>query len=66
MEGFLQMNVFAWLYTVFAHLIIGCVIWYPKTGNLRYVQRLDINNVTECVNPCFELWEVDTTKYIAS
>ena len=36
MEYFAQTNVFARIRTVFAHLIIGCVIQYPKTGNLRY------------------------------
>ena len=33
----MQTNVFAWIRTVFAHLIIGCATRYPKTGNLRYV-----------------------------
>ena len=36
MEHFAQTNVFAQISTVFAHLIIGCAIRYPKTGNLRY------------------------------
>ena len=27
--------MFAWMMTVFAHLIIGCAIRYPKIGNLR-------------------------------
>ena len=36
MEQFAQTNVFAWIWTVFAHLIIGCAIRYPKIGNLRY------------------------------
>ena len=36
MEHFAQMNVFAWIRIIFAHLIIGCVIRYPKTGNLHY------------------------------
>ena len=33
----MQTNVFAWLCTVFAHLIVGCAIQYPKTGNLHYI-----------------------------
>ena len=33
----MQTNVFAQIRTVFADLIIGCAIRYPKTGNLRYV-----------------------------
>ena len=37
MEHFTQTNVFARIRTVFAHLIIVCVIRYPKIGNLRYV-----------------------------
>ena len=37
MEGFVQTNMFAWICTVFAHLIIDCIIQYPKIGNLRYV-----------------------------
>ena len=37
MEHFAQTNVFAWISTVFAHLIIGCAIRYPKIGNLRYL-----------------------------
>ena len=36
MEHFAQTNVFGWIWTVFAHLIIGCAIRYPKIGNLRY------------------------------
>ena len=43
MEHFAQTNVLAWIYTMFAwirtifvHLIIGCAIRYPKIGNLRY------------------------------
>ena len=36
MEYFGQTNLFAWISTVFAHLIIGCAIRYPKIGNLRY------------------------------
>ena len=35
-KDFVQLNVFVWIYTAFAHLLIGCAIWYPKTGNLRY------------------------------
>ena len=31
-----QSRKFTWICTAFAHLIIGCVIRYPKTGNLRY------------------------------
>ena len=30
MEDFIQMNVFAWISTIFVHLMIGCVIQYPK------------------------------------
>ena len=30
MEDFEQTNMFAWICTIFAHLIIGCVIRYPK------------------------------------
>ena len=44
MEHFAQMNVFArirtvfaWIRIIFAHLIIGCAIRYPKIGSLRYV-----------------------------
>ena len=47
MEHFAQMNVFAWIqaafdriWTVFAHLIIGQAIRYPKTGNLRYIYNI--------------------------
>ena len=40
MEHFTQTNVFAWISTVFAHLIIGCAIRYPKIGNLRYLKFL--------------------------
>ena len=36
MEHFAQTNVFARIRTVFAHLITGCAIEYPKIGNLRY------------------------------
>ena len=43
MEHFAQTNVlaliypmFAWITTIFVHLIIGCAIRYPKIGNLRY------------------------------
>ena len=36
MEHFAQTDMFARIRTDFAHLIIGCVIRYPKTGNLRY------------------------------
>ena len=36
MEDFVQMNIFAWICTIFAHLIIGCAIQYLKTGNLHY------------------------------
>ena len=36
MEHFAQTNVFARIRTVFAHLIIGCAIRYPKIGNLHY------------------------------
>ena len=39
MEDFTQINVLAWTCTAFAHLIIGCAIWYPKTGNLHYIQK---------------------------
>ena len=38
MGDFVQMNVFAWICTIFVHSIIGCVIQYPKSINLRYVQ----------------------------
>ena len=30
MEEFTLTNMFAWICTVFAHLIIGCEILYPK------------------------------------
>ena len=40
MEDFMQMNMFTWIYTVFAHLIIGCATQYPKSGNLRKVQKI--------------------------
>ena len=36
LEYFPQTNVFAWICTVYALLIIGCSIRYPKTGILRY------------------------------
>ena len=45
-EEFTQTNVFVWIFTnhkrvcldmhCFIHLIIGCAIRYPKTGDLRY------------------------------
>ena len=39
MEHFTQTNVFARIWTVLAHLIIGCAIQYPKFGNLRYCTK---------------------------
>ena len=44
MEHFVQTNVFVWISTVFAHLIIGWAIRYPKTGNLCYTQFIIIND----------------------
>ena len=37
MEHFVQTNMFVWIRTVLAHLTIGCVIRYPKIGNLCYI-----------------------------
>ena len=52
MEHFAQTNVFARVSTVFAristifvHLIIGCAIQYPKTGNLRYIYQIHLVSV---------------------
>ena len=46
MQHLAQMNVFArirtifaQIWTAFAHLIISCVIRYPKIGNLRHQQQ---------------------------
>ena len=33
-------NMCAWICTALVHLIIGCAIRYPKTGNLHYVTYL--------------------------
>ena len=49
MEHFTQMSVFARIWTVFAHLIIGCAIRYPKIGNLR-VLDLILTNEEEMVD----------------
>ena len=60
----MQMNVFAWICslctafawicTAFAHLIIGCAIRYPKTGDLCYmaaiVSRLGLSIDAHCRN----------------
>ena len=32
-------TIFAWIWTIFAHLIVGCTIRYPKIDNLRYLVR---------------------------
>ena len=40
MEYFAQTNVFARIRTIFAHLIIGCTIRYPKIDNLHYVATM--------------------------
>ena len=32
-------NMFAWICTTFVHLIIGCAIRYPLTGNLWYISE---------------------------
>ena len=64
----MQMNVFAWIsamfawiFTIFDHLIIGCVIQYLITGNLRHIGLLIITlgwvllaltNVSNVVNTC--------------
>ena len=52
MEHFAQTNVFArirtvfsWIQTVFAHLIIGCAIRYPKIGCLRYGKNRKVNTI---------------------
>ena len=37
MEDFAQMNMFSWICTAFAHLIIGCAIRYLKPDVLHYV-----------------------------
>ena len=37
LKYFPQTNVFAWICTVYASLIIGCSIRYPKTGILCYI-----------------------------
>ena len=56
MEHFAQTNVFTWIHTVFAHLIIGCAIRYPKIGNLCYVVYLVYNKFDEL--GCNTHWQV--------
>ena len=42
MEHFAQTNVFVRIRTIFAHLIIGCTIRYPKIDNLHYFKLCKI------------------------
>ena len=50
MEDFTQANVSAWVCTIFAHLIMGCAIWYPKIGNLRYMYGFEQHHIIIYMN----------------
>ena len=49
MEDIMEMNVFAWICTVFTYLTIDCAIRYPKIGKLHYKKTYEEEAFGGCI-----------------